>query len=227
MAESYSFLKDVNFFDVLGDNELAEIAALLVTRHYRKGQVIFMEDEPGEALYILRKGLVKLSKLSEEGREQVLHYVHPGSIFAEVVIFDGGPYPATAEAVDDSEVGVLYNKDMEQLLLQEPELALKMLRLMSRRLRAAQRTIRDLALKDAYSRMSGLLLRLQKRQGLQGEGERLVLKTEMTRQEMASIIGVTRETVARILSRWQKESIIEVHRDKIIILNQEKLLDWI
>ena len=226
MQEKHSFLKSIAFFNELEEKELAEIASLLVTRHYKRGQIIFMEGDPGEALYILSKGLIKLSKLSEEGREQVLHFVRPGSIFAEVVIFDGGPYPATSEVVEDAEVGILYNQDMERLVLNKPELALKMLRLMSRRLRAAQRTIRDLALKDAYSRMAGLLLRLLRDQGVEGEGG-TVIRTEMTRQEMASIIGVTRETVARILSRWQKEGIIQVQRNTLTIHSQEKLLEWI
>jgi CRP/FNR family transcriptional regulator len=148
-----------------------------------------------------------------------------GDIFAEVVLFDQGPYPATAEAAEDSVVMVLQSRDMEELLLKQPVLAVKMLRLMGRRLRQAQLLIRDLALQDTYGRLAGLLLRFVRREGKRTR-EGVILELELTRQEMASMIGTSRETVARILNRFQKEGILSLDRQRILILDEGKLRDW-
>ncbi len=209
-------LRDIPFFQSLAEDDLCTLASLLQVESFPRGTILFMEGEPGKALYLLIQGLVKLSTLNEEGKEQILHYVHPGSIFAEVVLFDSGPYPATAEAAEDSRVGLLHNRDMEALILSRNELALDMLKIMSRRLRAAQLTIRDLALHDADRRLARLLLKLADRHGRQ-TARGLKLDTWITRQEMASIIGTTRETVARILSRYQKEGLLLLHKGNIYL----------
>lgn len=211
-----SILKGVPFFKQLADDDICSLASLLQIETFSRGEILFMEGDTGKSLYVLIDGLIKLSKLNEEGKEQILHYVHPGSIFAEVVLFDGGPYPATAEAAEDSRVGILHNRDMEKLILTRNELALGMLKIMSRRLRAAQLTIRDLALHDADRRLARLLFKLADRHG-KSTSRGLKLDTWITRQEMASIIGTTRETVARILSRYQKEGYLSIHKGAIFL----------
>jgi CRP/FNR family transcriptional regulator, cyclic AMP receptor protein len=209
-------IKNTLFFKHLSDEDLLFVTQNITLRSYTKGEILFMEGERGEALHILFEGLIKLSKLSEEGKEQILHYVHPGGIFAEVVLFDGGPYPATAEAAEDSLVGLLSNSDMEKMVLSNNTLALGLLKILSRRLRAAQLVIRDLALHDADKRLSRLLLRLSERHGVD-TSKGIKLDTMITREEMANIIGTTRETVARILSRFQKEGSILLDKGRIYL----------
>ncbi len=211
-----AILKEIPFFKQLADEDLHSLGALLHLERFTRGDILFLEGEPGKSLYILIDGLIKLSKLNEEGKEQILHYVHPGSIFAEVVLFDGGPYPATAEAAEDSRVGLLHNRDMEKLILTRNELALSMLKIMSRRLRAAQLTIRDLALHDADRRLERLLFKLSERHGKR-TSRGIKLDTWISRQEMASIIGTTRETVARMLSRFQKEGRLTIDKGTIYL----------
>ncbi len=218
-------MQKLPFFDGLTDRELELVAGLLVERRYAKSAVIFMEGEPGEAVFIIRQGKVKISKSTADGREQILHILKDGDVFAEVVLFDKGPYPATAEAVEETAVMLLRNADMEKLLQKQPVLAVKMLRLMARRLRQAQLLIRDLALHDAYGRLAGLLLRFARREGKRAK-DGIILDLELTRQDMASMIGTSRETVARILSRFQKEGVLSLDRQRIIILDEEKLRDW-
>lgn len=198
---------------------------MLAERRYAKNAVLFLEGEPGQAVFIIRRGRIKISKSTADGREQILHMLKDGDIFAEVVLFDQGPYPATAEAAEDSVVMVLQSRDMEELLLKQPVLAVKMLRLMGRRLRQAQLLIRDLALQDTYGRLAGLLLRFVRREGKRTR-EGVILELELTRQEMASMIGTSRETVARILNRFQKEGILSLDRQRILILDEGKLRDW-
>lgn len=218
-------LKKVPIFSGLSDADLKLISDLMQVKSFPKGSILFFEGDPGEALHVIRKGRVKISKSSADGREQILHILKDGDVFAEVVLFDQGPYPATAEAVEDTTVSLLYNSDMERLLYSHPVLAVKLLRLMSKRLRQSQILIRDLALHDAYGRMASLLLRFAFREG-QKTSEGIVLDLALTRQDMANMIGTSRETVARILSRFQKDGLLKLDRQKIIILDEKKLREW-
>lgn len=212
----FQLLRNLSFFRELSDNEVEAIAQIITLKKTRRGEILFFEGDTGEAIYILCEGLIKLYKVNEEGKEQILHYVHEGAIFAEVVLFDGGPYPATAEAVEESLVGVLFNRDMERLVLSHGQLALKMLKIMSRRLRAAQLAIRDLGLQGADQRLARLLLRLAERHG-EDTSRGVKLSTWITRQEIASIIGTTRETVARMLSRFQKNGDLVIDKGEIYL----------
>jgi len=219
------YLKKIPFFEGLADEELSMIAAVTVEKTYRKNTLIFMEGDLGEGLFVIRQGRVKISKNSVDGREQILHVLKEGDVFAEVVLFDKGVYPATAEAVEDACTWLLRNEDMERLLQNHPKLAVKLLRLMSKRLRQAQLLIRDLALHDTCGRLAGLLLRLARREG-EKIGDSIVLDLDLTRQELASMIGTSRETVARILSRFQKEGVLVLEKQKIVIMDEKKLRDW-
>lgn len=225
MQHNIEYLKKVPFFEGLSDADLRMVAAVMVERSYPKGSIIFMEGDRGEALFVIRHGRVKISKSTADGREQILHMLKDGDIFAEVVLFDQGAYPATAEAVEDTRCWLLRNEEMEKLLQSQPMLGVKLLRVMSRRLRQAQFLIRDLALHDAYGRMAGLLQRFIRREGKRTK-EGIILDLDLTRQEMASMIGTSRETVARILSRFQKDGILTLDRQRIIILDEEKLREW-
>lgn len=225
MANSSHYLRKVPFFDGLTDEDLVMMSSVMVERAYAKGSIIFFEGDRGEALFVIREGRIKISKSTADGREQILHMLKDGDIFAEVVLFDQGSYPATAEAVENSVCWLLRNSDMEKLLQSHPMLGIKLLRVMSKRLRQAQLLIRDLALHDAYGRMAGLLQRFIRREGKKTDAG-IVLDLDLTRQEMASMIGTSRETVARILSRFQKDGILSLEKQLIVILDEEKLHEW-
>ncbi len=225
MKKNLEYLKKIPFFTGFTDAELELVSAVMVEKKYARNALLFLEGDRGEALFVIRQGRVKISKSTADGREQILHMLRDGDIFAEVILFDQGPYPATAEAVDDTSVWLLRCDDMEKLLQTHPLLAVKLLRIMSKRLRQAQLLIRDLALHDAYGRLAGLLLRFIRREGKQTK-EGIILDLELTRQDIASMIGTSRETVARILSRFQKDGILVLDRQRITILDAEKLRDW-
>jgi CRP/FNR family transcriptional regulator, cyclic AMP receptor protein len=225
MDKNLKYLKRVPFFTGLTDSELALVSAVMVERKYDRNSLIFLEGDKGEALFVIQEGRVKISKSTADGREQILHMLKDGDIFAEVILFDQGPYPATAEAVEDTSMWLLRSADMERLLQTHPLLGVKLLRVMSRRLRQAQLLIRDLALHDAYGRLAGLLQRFVRREGKKTK-DGIILDLELTRQEIASMIGTSRETVARILSRFQKDGILLLDKQRIIILDEEKLSEW-
>jgi len=218
-------LKHVPIFADLADDEQEKISRIIVYRKYRKGMIIFMEGEPGDELYFVKEGRVKLAKLLEDGREQILHFVQKGEVFAEILLFDGGSFPATSEVMEDAEIGIIRNTDLDKLLREYPDIAIKLLKVMSKRLRRAQLQIRDLALKDTFGRMASTLLKLAGEYGVVKDGV-VIIDFSLSQQELANLIGSSRETVARILSDFKRQKLISVTRQKISILNKKGLLEW-
>lgn len=220
------YLKKIYLFAGLTDQELSEIAALCLERRYQKGRIIFVEGEPGDSIYFLKSGLIKVSKQDSDGREHTLHYVNPGDVFAEVVLFDAGGYPATAEVVEDSEVGLIRNSDMDRLLIKNPSLTLEMLKIMARRLRNAQQQIMELALKDTTRRLAGLLLKLAEDHGVVKDAG-VLITLPLTNQELANLVGTSRETVNRILSELRRRKAISMDKQKGITVSKARLETWL
>lgn len=220
-------MKKIFLFSYLDDQQLEEVDGLIMERTYQKGRIIFVEGEPGEAVFFLKSGRIKISKQAEDGREQILHFIHPGEVFAEVVLFDGGPYPATAEAVEDSKVGLIRNSDMERITLSNPGIALGMLKIMARRLRMAQKQINDLALMDTSRRMASTLLFLAAEQGVPCSGGGTAIDMSLTNQDLANMIGTSRETANRILSDMRRQKAINVDRKQIVITDMKRLKSWL
>ncbi|SHI90430.1 Crp/Fnr family transcriptional regulator [Desulfofundulus thermosubterraneus] len=218
-------LRNIPLFAGLSDEQLAEIARLILNRKYRKGHIIFMEGEPGEAVYLLKSGRVKIYKQDEEGREHILHYINPGEVFAEVVLFDGGEYPACAEVVEDAHVGLIRNRDMDALILKNPSIALALLKIMTRRLRVSQRQIMELALKDTTRRLASVLLELAREHG-QPEGNGIRITMPLTNQELANLVGTSRETANRILGELRRDKAVTVTRQGIVVF-KERLKTWL
>lgn len=226
MTDYSEYLAKIPLFHDLSPEEIDTIGGLARVRNYKKNMIIFMEGEPGEALYFVISGKVKISKTTEDGREQILHLLQHGDVFAEVVLIDGGPYPATAEVIETAQIGMLMNKEVENLVRSNADIAIKLLKIMSKRLRLAQRQVRDLALKDTYGRLAGMLLMLGKEHGTEtDEGVRIELP--LSRQELANLIGTTRETVTRILGDFKKYKCIELEKQAIILIDRAKLKTWL
>ncbi|MGB9662871.1 MAG: Crp/Fnr family transcriptional regulator [Moorellaceae bacterium] len=226
MKETWEYLKQIPLFSDLTPGELKKIADLAVTKRYRKNMYVFMEGEPGTAFYFVRSGAIKLFQVLEDGREKILHFVREGEIFAEVVLFEGGPYPATAQTMEDTEVGCIRNEDMEDLLRRNGEMAVKIIKVMSRRLRQAQNHIRDLALKGAYGRLASALWNLAEEYGKYRDGK-VIIDLSLSQQELANLIGTSRETVARILSEFRRLGIIRVDKQRILVVDPRQLKEWV
>jgi CRP/FNR family transcriptional regulator len=209
-------LKEHPYFSELDTDKLVEISKLIITKSYKKGEIIFFEGDLGESLYLVKSGKVKLIKMVESGEEQIINIVKAGDIFAEVVLFDDGNYPATAITMEDTEVGIINGKDIEKLMYRIPEIALKILKVMSKRLRRAQQRIRNLGLKDTTSRTASALVYLAQEHGI-GDETKVEINLSLTQQELASLIGTSRETVSRTLNRFKDDGLVSVSRQKIII----------
>ncbi|OWZ83810.1 Crp/Fnr family transcriptional regulator [Natranaerobius trueperi] len=204
-------------------SELKKFAGLASLREFSQGSFIFYQGEPAEAMFYVKKGKVKIAKDSYDGREQILHIMKSGNIFGEVVLFDDGPYPATAEVMEDTIVGVITKERFDEYLVGNPHVALKMMRLLGKRLRKAQARVADLALKDTYFRTVSMLFNLVKEEDCAFCENNTEVLISATHQELASMVGTSRESITRVLSSLKNEGIVKTDKGYISVIAPEKL----
>lgn len=217
-----SIVQEIPFFSLLTEKELDLIDEIASTTKFKKGEYIFFEGEAGNKFFIIKSGKVKLTKMIKNGDEQILNIFSKNDIIAEIVAFDKGNYPASALTMTAAEVIVFAQSELENLILKHPSIGLKLLREMSGRLRRAQQNVRDLALKNSSARVAGLLIFLAEKYGTNKKNQ-IVLDIALTQAELANMIGSSRETVSRVLGKFEAESLIQTSRKKIIIKDLAKI----
>lgn len=221
----YDYLKQISIFTQLAEEFLQKIDSISIIRTYAKGRIIFMEGEPGEAFFYIKSGLVKIYKVSSEGKEHILHILNEGHVFAEVTLFNNTAYPATAEVLEDAQIGIIKNSDLEKLIAENPMLSLELIKYLNNRLVEAQNKVRNLALYDTFGRTAQALVKLAEEHGKK-TNEGIELDLGISRQELADIVGTTRETVIRVLAVFKKEKSIELEKSNIIIKSLDKIKQW-
>lgn len=227
MPDNIQYLKNIPIFADLAEEQLLRIHNYTTERYFPRDTAIFFEGEPGEGFHYLKSGRVKIVKTSADGREHIIKILNKGEIFAEVLLFGNYPYPATAIAVENSHIGVIRNADLEQLVLKNNLLALHLIKALSQRLLYTQQKIKNLALHDVVARTAETLVRLSREQGIKNADSTIEISLHLSRQELADLVGTTRETVTRTLSKLKKEEVIafEGHKIKILKLNHlERLI---
>lgn len=220
---SLSVLRRVPIFSSLSEQEFAFLTSRLVQRKYSSGELIFSEGDVCAGLYVVQSGNVRIFKSSAGGREQVLSIDGPGSSIAELPVFDGGTYPASAQAVSDSTLLFFFSRqDFHALCVQHPEVALKVLKVVGSRLRRLVGIIEELSFTTVRHRLIALLVRLGKTEG-DRNGDGIALTLPSNNSELAAQIGTVRELVSRNLSRLQAEGLIEVDNRKLTIPSLKRL----
>jgi CRP/FNR family transcriptional regulator len=222
---NYEYLKQISIFSQLKEDFLMKIDSISIMRNYTKGRIIFMEGEPGEAFYYIKSGLVKISKVSSDGREHILHILNEGHVFAEVTLFNNTSYPATAEVLEEAQIGMIKNSDLQKLIIENPEISLELIKYLNHRLIEAQNKVRNLALYDTFGRTAQALVKLSEDHGKKTSAG-IELDLGISRQELANIVGTTRETVIRVLAAFKKEKSIELDKSNIIIKDIDKVKEW-
>ena len=215
-------LKQVPIFSSLSEQEFAFLTSRLVQRRYASGELIFGEGDPCAGLYVVQSGNVRIFKSSVGGREQVLSIEGPSSSIAELPVFDGGNYPASAQAITDSTLLFFSRQDFQALCLQHPEVALKVLRVVGGRLRRLVDIIEELSFSTVRHRLIALLVRLSKAEGSRN-GDAITLTLPMNNSELAAQIGTVRELVSRNLSRLQAEGLIQMDNRALQIPSLKRL----
>lgn len=201
-----------------GQEMLHQIAMVTQLRHYQCGQTVFHEGDAGNGFYMVSKGRVKIFKLSPEGKEQILHIFGSGEPFGEVAVFEGRKFPASAEAIEPLEVIFINRFDFIDLIQKNPSLTLKMLSMLSLRLRLFAHLIEDLSLKDVPSRLARYILLVSEKQNNNKK-----IELDITRSQLASLLGTIPETLSRIFSRFQASDVLISNGNNVTIQNKEML----
>ncbi len=208
----------IALFEGLPQEQLDELSRIVVEQRFKKGQSLFADGMKAAGMYGIISGKVKIYKMSLEGKEQILHIFGEGEFFGEVPVFAGGNYPAHAEALEDSRFLFFPRAEFVRLIQREPSLAMNMLAILSLRLRRFTHLIEDLSLKEVPGRLAAYLLYMSDRDG--GSSR---LELDITKGQLASVLGTIPETLSRILGRMSQQELIRVEGRKIEILDREAL----
>ena len=222
LNSTLSVLQSVPLFSSLSESEFASLNARAVQKKFVGGEMIFTEAEPCLGLYVVESGSVRIFKSSAGGREQVLSIDGPGSSVAEIPVFDGGNYPASAQAVTPATLLFVSKQDFQSLCLQHPQVALKVLRVVGGRLRGLVGIIEELSFTTVRHRLAALLVRLAKSEGTRSDNG-ISITLPMNNNELAAQIGTVRELVSRNMSRLQSEGLIQIDGRTILVPDLTKL----
>jgi len=215
-------LRKTPLFASLTRQEIEALAARVSHRRFERGALLFSEGDACAGLFLVASGKIRIFKLSAEGREQVLAVEEPGSSFAELPVFDGGNYPASASALEDAEVLFISRKDFQNFCREHPDVALKVIAVVGARLRRLVGIIEDLSFTTVRQRLIALILQLARSSGTPSKDGILVELTK-THQDLAAELGTVRELVSRNLSRLQAEGFLEVEGRRIVVKDIESL----
>lgn len=206
----------------LSPSELQLLAARTVRKKFSAGELLFSEGEPCNGLHIISHGRVRIVKTSVNGREQVLAVNVPGESIAEIPVFDGGPYPASAVAIEDAEIAFVSRRDFNAYCLEHPEVALKVLSVVGGRLRRLVAIIEELSFTTIRQRLIAALLKLAQSEGVK-TARGIEFQLPATHQELANQLGTVRELISRNLMRLQAEGLLDVDARQIVVKDMKGL----
>ncbi|WP_420239554.1 Crp/Fnr family transcriptional regulator [Telmatobacter bradus] len=206
----------------LSPAELKQLAQRTARKRYQTGELLFSEGDACSGLHIITQGKVRIFKTSANGREQVLAVNVPGESVAELPVFDGGNYPASAMAIEPAEIAFISRRDFNAFCIEHPEVALKVLSVVGARLRRLVGIIEELSFTTIRQRLIAVLVKLAQNEGRQSErGIEFLLPG--THQELANQLGTVRELISRNLMRLAAEGLIEVDARQIVVRNLKGL----
>lgn len=215
------WLRQIPIFANLDADEMENVIKLVNIRKFRQNEIVFYEGEEREAVYFVRNGTLKVFKIDEEGREQIISFLREGEMFPHVGFFDETPYPGTAKTQEECELGVISIRDFEKLVLQHPKIAIKVMRVLGGKILDLQQKLQDVTLQTASDRIIHTLLHLSESFGeVQNNG--ILLTFRITNQELANMVGTTRETANRVLNDFRRRGFIDYRTEGIWISNELK-----
>jgi CRP/FNR family cyclic AMP-dependent transcriptional regulator len=215
-------LATVPLFAALDDETGELLATALTTRAVDRGHVVFSEGDTGDRLFIVMDGKVKISRAAADGRENLLTVLGPGEMFGELSLFDPGARTATATAVTESTLASLDHDDLRPLLLNEPGMAVQLLRALAQRLRRTNEAMADLVFSDVPGRVAKALLDLAEKFGVE-ETDGMRVHHDLTQEELAQLVGASRETVNKALSDFATRGWLRLEGRTVLLLDKERL----
>jgi len=219
---SVDILRRCPLFAGLTEEDLKRIRAIALLKHVRKREILFSDGEEAKGFYVLLSGKVKLYKISPEGKEQILHVVSAPDAFAEAALFLEGSYPAFAEALSDSQLLFFPKRDFVHLIEKNPQLSINMIVSLSQFLKRFASLIEELSLKEVSSRIAKYLIDLSLKFSKEGKSP-IEVELDLSKTQLASKLGTISETLSRTLAKMKTKRIIDVKKNRILILNRKLL----
>jgi CRP/FNR family cyclic AMP-dependent transcriptional regulator len=215
-------LQRAPLFAALEDEDAAELRASMTEVSLERGDSLFHEGDPGDRLYVVIEGKIKLHRSSNDGRENMLAVLGPSEMFGELSLFDPGPRTATATALTDVRLLGLGHQDLQPWLNGRPKVALSLLRAIARRLRRTNESLGDLVFSDVPGRVAKALLDLSRRFGVPAE-EGIHVAHDLTQEELAQLVGASRETVNKALADFASRGWLRLEARAVVLLDVERL----
>ena len=220
--ESITILKKSLLFSGLDEEYLAEVAAISVKRTFSKGETLFGEGETATGFYLLASGSIKLCKISPDGKEKVLHFVHPSETFAEAAFFGDGRYPAEARALEGGAALFFPREAFMGLLERNPRFSLNLIISLSLLLRRFARQIEELSFAEVPARLAAYLMESAAKKSTSFQGK-TYLDLDIKKGELASRLGTASETLSRTFKKLKEEGVLNVEGNRVIILDMARL----
>jgi len=221
----FNYLRNVPVFEDLRAEELAIINRVTREYRYKKNETVFREGEAGEGFHYVKTGKVKVVKLATDGREHIINILGPGEVFAEVLLFNKGDYPATAIAIEESCVGIIKNEELEAVIAEHPQIALHIIKVLNQKLLYIQVKVKQLAFSDSTAKIAQTVDTLVRRYGRPNQG-RVEIEVDVTRQDIANMAGTTRETVSRVFSVMKKDGVLGEDERRLVVLDPLRLRQY-
>jgi CRP-like cAMP-binding protein len=221
MKNNNDFLQYVPIFSDLNDDTLEQIAKIGIKKQFKKESVVLLEHETGSALFVIVNGKVKISRVSDDGKEVILTILGESDFFGEMAILDGLTRSANVTAIEDSELFIIQRNDFLELLKMHPEVTISLLQELTQRLRAADMKIKSLSLKDAEGKVATVILQLADDLGRIKQGAVEIEKLPY-QHDLANMAGTSRETISRTLHSFAKKGLIEIDGSKLRIPDYER-----
>ncbi len=195
-------------------------------KRFKANEMIFMENDKEGCLYYIGTGLVKLSMFSNEGKEKTLFILPRGQFFGEVALGDSHEYAVNAETLTETVTYAIGYKEMRELMIETPDLALELLKMMSEKMRLITQQVKDIVFYDITGRLASQIYTFYEQFGKQTEGG-ILIDLILTHQEIANLLGASRVTVTKTLKQFQEEGLIEIVNRKIVIIDLSQLMSYI
>ena len=214
-----ALLRNHPIFGEIGADRIRQLCVFATVRKVRSGATIFAKGDPGAALFAVRKGSVKISVPAIDGREAVFNVLHEGEIFGEIALLDGLPRTADAVALTDCELMVIDRRDFLAFVQSEPKVAMRLIELLCARLRFASEHMEEMFFLDVPARLARALLRLSAGDTDRKAAERVAI----TQQEISRIVGISRESVNKLLRKWEKHGLVQLERGAVVVRDPAKI----
>jgi CRP-like cAMP-binding protein len=222
MSESIWYIKRCPLFERLTPEECRRLETRARARTFPKKAVIYFPDQPGESVLLLARGRVKILSISPAGREAIFAFIEPGEVFGELAVLDAAPRNEYAEAVEDSLTLAIPREEITALMARHADLALAVTKLIGLRRRRVETRLRNLLFRSCRERVAAVLLELVESHG-RPAGPHWDIDLKLSHQDLANLVGATRETVTLTLGQLQHDRLVRIARGKLAVLDRAAL----